>query len=98
MAHVYIGFILNLDGENPLLLSATNIEEKNLLNQFYQPRTFLLTLASDFTLKYLDRFTRLTDKKMKGKSGNNNALWVDVVIEEDNSLVSNIEYRVNIGY
>ena len=51
---------------------------KNALDQFYQPRTILLTLSSDFIMKCTERQSALK-YDIKGKSNN--------VIQENNAKV-----------
>ena len=72
------------DGENPLLISDTNREEKKALDEYYQPRTVLLTLASEFTMKCTERYTIL--RKEKDVKGKLETKFSDI-IEEENALV-----------
>lgn len=70
------------DGENPLLIG--DLQERKVLEDYYQPRTVLLTLASDFTMKCTERYTILhKDKDGKGRAETN---FSDIV-EEENTLV-----------
>lgn len=71
------------EGENPYLISSTNTEEYENLAQFYQPRTVLLSLASDFTVKCAARYKMLL-QEVKGKS---NIVGLPDIIEDENALV-----------
>ena len=56
---IKVYFDLFLDGENPLFVSPTNREEKKSLESFYRPRTVLLTLVSEFTLRCTKRYLKI---------------------------------------
>ena len=66
-------FLHLIEGVNPL--TACNPDETELLSEFYQPRTVILTLASDFIVKCSDHFSALT-QHIKGD-----------IVEEDNASV-----------
>ncbi|XP_066923003.1 protein unc-80 homolog [Clytia hemisphaerica] len=67
------------DGENPLLVNATNRDEKKQLDDFYQPRTVLLTLASEFTLQCTQRYSQLKSNTR----GQNDTKFSDIIDEEN---------------
>lgn len=75
--------MIAIEGENPYLISSTNTEEYENLAQFYQPRTVLLSLASDFTVKCAARYKMLL-QEVKGKS---NIVGLPDIIEDENALV-----------
>ena len=56
---MYFTCSFSLSGENPIIIGPANLEKRNLLDEFYLPRTILLTLASDFTLKCTDTYNSL---------------------------------------
>lgn len=81
--HAHVFTCLFTDGENPLLISKTNIEEKKTLEEYYQPRTVLLTLASEFTTRCTERYTIL----QKDKDGKKTETKFSDIVEEENALV-----------
>ena len=86
--HIFSPF--TLDGENPLLVSATNRDEKKQLEDFYQPRTVLLTLASEFTLQCTERYSQLKSNTR----GQNDTKFSDI-IDEENAFVRSHPYLIH---
>ncbi|XP_065663713.1 protein unc-80 homolog isoform X4 [Hydra vulgaris] len=66
------------NGENPIEINQIHSEERRSLDMYYQPRTVLLTLASDFIVNSTDHYAQLQhDTKQVIKS----------VIVEDQAMV-----------
>ena len=75
--------------ENPIEITSVHSEERRSLDMYYQPRTVLLTLASDFILNSTDHYLQLQqDTKQSIKS----------VIVEDQAMVSIILHTYSHTY
>jgi len=65
-----------------------NGEDKKLLEEFYQPRTILLTLASEFTLQCTERYSQIRKKEGKASAKGQNETKFSDIVDEENAFVS----------